>query len=170
LTVDGQDLVQKFDVLPDPRLTTTAAEWAAQREFQLEVLDLLGQVNHALDRIDGLRIDLQRWRERSDGAAHSSAVTAISMALGEIRSELIDVNMRGAQLWPSGLHEKLNALFDSADGADYAPTRQAREVLQMYREQFAGIEGRLQGLVANEIADLNRQIAGSALPALHLAP
>ena len=32
--------------------------------------------------------------------------------LGAIRAKLIDVNMKQAQLWPSGLHEKLNALLD----------------------------------------------------------
>jgi hypothetical protein len=53
---------------------------------------------------------------------------------------LIDVDYRGAQLWPSGLHEKLNALFDTVDSGDHAPARQAREV-------FAVLSGQLDRLL-----------------------
>ncbi len=46
---------------------------------------------------------------------------------------LIDVHYPEAQLHAVGLQEKLNALFEFVDSADYAPARQASQVLDELR-------------------------------------
>ena len=58
-----------------------------------------------------------------------------------LRGALIDADYRGAQLWPSGLHEKLNALFDAVDSGDRAPARQARDV-------YAALDAQVEELAA----------------------
>ena len=57
--------------------------------------------------------------------------------------------MKQSQLWPSGLHEKLNAMLDSLDGADSAPPQQARDV-------FAELTAELDELIG-KLRDINRE-------------
>jgi len=169
LTVDGVAETRSFEVLIDPRIFTSQADLRAQREFQLEVLNALSRTNSTIDRIDAFISQVSIWTTRTDSAAVREAADASNAELSELRSKLIDVHMKGSQLWPSGLHERLNALFDSVDGADYAPTRQAREVLAMYNKQLAAIDDRLAKLQATNVAELNEAIEKTGLPVVGLA-
>jgi hypothetical protein len=49
--------------------------------------------------------------------------------LDAVKNVLIDVHFPEAQLYAVGMQEKLNALFEFVDSADYAPPEQALEVL-----------------------------------------
>jgi hypothetical protein len=84
--------------------------------------------------------------------------------LDELAPRLIDVHMKGAQLWPSGLHEKLNALFDTVDGADYAPPVQTREVFGELNAELQEVIGWLRNLNAEGVAELRRAIEATGLP------
>jgi hypothetical protein len=126
LEAGGHRQTQPFDLLPDPRVAAGARALAEQFAFLKEILGRLATVNRTINEIDAA---LARGAAPKRGAE-----------LRAIRGALIDVNYRGAQLWPSGLHEKLNALFDTVDSGDRAPSRQTREV-------FAVLSGQLDGLV-----------------------
>jgi hypothetical protein len=126
---------QPFELLPDPRLAVGARALEEQLAFLKEILGALGTVNRTINEIDALLAQLALPGTRA-GAAASKRRRA---ELRAIRGALIDVDYRGAQLWPSGLHEKLNALFDAVDSGDYPPSRQAREV-------FAVLAGQLDRL------------------------
>jgi hypothetical protein len=164
LTCDGQTVDQSFEILPDPRLLTTADDWQAQRDFLLDVLDRLAETNRTIDAIDGLLAQIAIWKSRTQETAVQDAATACEIQLQEMRSALIDVHMKGSQLWPSGLHEKFNALLDSVDGADYAPPQQARDVFAELGHQLAEITSRLKQMPNKELATLNRAIAEAGLP------
>jgi hypothetical protein len=129
LEAGGRGQTQPFDLLPDPRVAASARALAEQHAFLKEILGRLGTVNRTINEIDTL-------------LAPGARVTAAKRRaeLRAIRGVLIDVDYRGAQLWPSGLHEKLNALFDTVDSGDHAPARQAREV-------FAVLSGQLDRLL-----------------------
>ncbi|HMM43291.1 MAG TPA: hypothetical protein PKA95_15470 [Thermomicrobiales bacterium] len=77
---------------------------------------------------------------------------------------MIDVNIHQSQLWPSGIHEKLGALLDSVDGADYAPPQQAREVFAELNEQLDAARARLEEVEGAEVRALNDAIAAAGLP------
>lgn len=119
LAVGGRSQTQRFEILPDPRVKTKAAALRAQFEFLKTVLGTLGRVNSLINKID------------ASGAKAAA-----------IRGALIDVNYSQAQLWASGLHEKLNALFDTVDSGDFAPARQAREVYAMLAAQLDELDAR----------------------------
>jgi small-conductance mechanosensitive channel len=114
--------------------------------------------------IDGLLAQVGIWKARTDKAPILDAARACETELQNMRSALIDVNMKGSQLWPSGLHEKFNALLDSADGADYAPPQQARDVFDELAHQLKEITERLNQVHNEEIATLNSAIEQAGLP------
>ena len=170
LTAGDVTEAQEFEVLPDPRISTSQSDLQAQHDFQLQILDALATTNKSIDSIDGMLAQISLWTVRMSASTVLERALACSLELNDLRSKLIDVHMKGAQLWPSGLHERLNALFDSVDGADYAPPRQAREVFAMYQGQIAEIGEQLDKLQRGRIAELNEAIQETGLPMVGLTP
>ncbi len=107
LVAGDQCSSQPFRLLLDPRVTTSAADLVAQRDMLLEICERISQNN-------GLVNQLAKRR----GDAGVEALLPLMMNVGYTES----------QLYASGLHEKLNALFESVDSADFAPPQGAREV------------------------------------------
>ncbi|MDP9369640.1 MAG: glycosyl hydrolase, partial [Chloroflexota bacterium] len=165
LSVDGCSQEQEFEILPDPRIETGLEELAAQRDMLLQIRDSLSRTNAMIDRIDAALVQVAAWETRLDDVAVREAADAVTSELQAMRSQLIDVNMKQSQLWPSGLHEKFNALLDSVDGADYAPPQQARDVYAELVGQLDGLDTRLREVNATTLARLNDAIkATSRLP------
>ncbi|CAN5549932.1 hypothetical protein BH09CHL1_BH09CHL1_16680 [soil metagenome] len=166
LSANGTEQTQSFELLLDPRVQTSAADLTAQRDYLLDVTAALGRTNALIDTIDTLRAQLGPWKTR---LAEPNNVAAIETELNALRGLLIDVNIRGSQLWPSGLHEKFNALLDSADGADYAPPKQAVDVFAELSAQLDGLSNRLDSLSTGAIAELNSAIEEAGLPTVGIS-
>jgi len=166
LTVDGVSTERTFDVLPDPRIQTSTEDLVAQRDFQREIVARLSQSNELVNTVDGLLAQIAPWTTRSDDPGVVAAVAAARDELQAIRPLLIDVYRKGAQLYPTGVHEKLVALLDSTDEADYAPPRQAREVFAVLSEQIDGLAARVAGLDEGKIGALNAAISAAGVRTL----
>lgn len=130
LTVGGQSHSQPITIKPDPRVTTSQDDLEAQRDMLFEIRDRLSQNNELINRLVMLRDQVDSWAGRSDDANVQKAAGAVRDDLSQLLPKLIDVKIHESQLHPSGLHEKLNALFESVDSADYAPPKQARDVFK----------------------------------------
>ena len=159
LTVDGHSQTQAFEVLPDPRIAASPEDLTAQRDMLLQhprqlVADERGDQRDSTPCLPRPRSGRSAPPTRRS-APRPSAVTS---ELGAIRAKLIDVNMKQAQLWPSGLHEKFNALLDSVDGADYAPPQQARDVYAELCAQLDELIGHLRDVDETRLAKLNETI------------
>ena len=163
LTVDGQSQTQSFEVLPDPRIAASPEELTAQRDMLLSIRDSLSRTNKAVNALDVVAAQVALWTERTTDPAVSATAGDITSELSAIRAKLIDVNMKQSQLWPSGLHEKFNALFDSVDGADYAPPQQARDVYAELSAQLDELIGKLRDIDKTRMAKLNEMIQAAGL-------
>jgi hypothetical protein len=163
LASGGFSAAQTFEVLPDPRIQTSTEDLTAQRDFQREIVGYWSRVNELVNAVDAALAQIGPWKSRTDEVKVIAAFAALDRELLAIRPLLIDVYRKGAQLYPTGIHEKLNALLDSTDAADYAPPRQARDVVAQLAEQIAGLEERFRGLETTLVADLNRVIEEAGL-------
>ena len=170
LTSGERSQTHSFDILPDPRIKTSAGDLEAQFKFLNEILAKLVTVNETINDIDAMQEQVanltRRTEERARSANLRKAANGLRRELAAIHGALIDVNMSQAQLWACGLHEKLNALFDTVDSGDFAPARQTREV-------FAVISGQLDTLLARWrkarerlLPALNRIAAKTKLPVI----
>ncbi|MDP9364602.1 MAG: glycosyl hydrolase [Chloroflexota bacterium] len=168
LAVGEATLTQPFELLPDPRHPAPPEALREQFDFLVEIRDRLAETNGLINRVEAARAQTAGLLRRADAAADvapvKEAAEALAACLLEVETALIDVNMRQAQLWPSGLHEKLNALFDAVDSVDAAPTRQTREVFALLGEHLDGVKRRLGGEVTEKIADLEGRVAAAWLP------
>ena len=164
LTVGDVSQTQPFEVVLDPRVTTSAEDLAEQRDFLLEVRDRLSATNELLNQVDSVRDQLKLWSTRDLDPAISSQINELSATLDGMRAELIDVRWGGPQLWPTGVHEKLGAILESADSADFAPPKQARDVYEQLSAQLDDLRQRFDNLQQSQLAALNNAIQAANLP------
>lgn len=173
LTVGEHRLVLPFEIEPDPRITASWEDLQAQFELLQGIIEKLSLTNVTINQIDALLAQAKVWEQRTAGLAGGEAVRrALAGLQGElhaIRGTLIDVHMQEAQLWPSGLHEKFNALFDAVDSADYVPTGQSREVFAELSAQLDELVERLRRVLDEQGGALNAAIRDAGLAPIGLS-
>jgi uncharacterized membrane protein YccC len=170
LTVGERSQTHLFDILPDPRIKTSAGDLEAQFLFLKAILGKLVTVNATINAIDAMQEQMANLARRMEGRARSATLRRASSELRDelaaIRGALIDVNYSQAQLWGSKLHEKLNALFDTVDSGDFAPARQTREVFALVSAQLDTLLARWRKVCERLVPALNRTAAKAKLPVI----
>ena len=166
LVVGGATYAQPILVLADPRLSTSPEAFAAQRDLLLEIRDRLTQNNRLINRLLRLKRQVNGWTARCDEATAVATGESICAQVDAMLPLMINTGISESQLYPSGLHEKFNALFESVDSADYAPPRQAYEVMAKLSAELDGHVATVDGELADMVAGFNAAIAQLGLPAL----
>ncbi len=165
LDAGGVSQTHSFEILPDPRVAAGAEELAEQFAFLKEILAQLKTVNVTINDIDALLAQTALLDRRAKGPVKPAAAR-LAAELRSIRGALIDVHYNGAQLHGSGLHEKLNSLFDTVDSGDYAPSRQARDVFEVLCGQLGKLTLRWNAARKERLPALNAALAKAKLPAV----
>ena len=171
LTIGERSQTQSFDILPDPRIKTSAADLEAQFVFLNAILAKLVTVNVTLNEIDAMLEQVANPRRAGPRKARAPRPctrqsSALHGELAAIRCALIDVNCSQAQLWACGLHEKLNALFDTVDSGDFAPARQTRECSPRFPVSWRSLLARWRNARERLLPALNRIAAKAKLPVI----
>ena len=166
LAVAGESVSQRFEVRADPRVETAREDFERQFEMLLAIRDRLSQNNELVNRLVRLRRQVGAWAARSDDEALKAAAAAIASEVEERLPELINVGFTESQLYPSGLHEKFNALFDSVDSADYAPPQQARAVFAQLSDELDGQLNYARADLGETVSDFNARIRELGLEAV----
>ena len=126
LVANGASSEQPFTLLPDPRVETSAEDFAAQRDMLLDICERITQNNRLVNQL-----------AQNRGQDGVEALLPLMMNVGYTES----------QLYASGLHEKFNALFESVDSADFAPPQGAYEVFAELCDKLDEYAGVVAGLV-----------------------
>ena len=178
LEVGAQSQEQAFEVLPDPRASASAADYAAQFAFVTEVRDLLSRTHRAIGRVRALRGQLDTLRSRLNGDAagggealrqaiddFDGAMTAIEEALYQTRNE----SRQDPLNFPIRLNDKLSSLMRLVAGSDAAPTTQALAVKEELGGRARKQLARLDTLWEEALPALNARIRESGMGMLYLA-
>lgn len=167
LDVGDWSATERFEILPDPRIATSTEDLAAQHAFLGDILARLVVVNETINAVDFVRDQLalleRRLAEARPSDAAAAEVAAVARDAAALRARLIDVNYSQSQLWPSGLHEKFNSLFDTTDSADAAPTAQARGVFGVLCGQLDDALERWRALREDRLPPLSASLAATGL-------
>ncbi|MEZ4669525.1 MAG: glycosyl hydrolase [Anaerolineae bacterium] len=143
LKVGKQVLSQSFMVLPDPRISASQADLDAQRDLLLQIRDKMSETNHAINQIRYLRQQVDEWTKRSEGHAQAEAIKEAGKTLNEklkaIEDPLIVPGLKSQHHilnYGVRLSAKLESLVPIVSSADFAPTKQAREVFTALSRQI----------------------------------
>ena len=177
LSADGKTLTQTFEVKPDPRLTTTSADYAKQLELGLKIRDKLSETNNAILQIRDVRKQvedlLKRVKDQANFKVINDAGTALNKNLTTIEEALYQTKNQSSQdplNYPIRLNNKLAALGGVVGGAEAAPNAQSYVV---YDELVAQIDAQLQKLaqiMKSEVPAFNQLVRDQNIPAVVVKP
>jgi photosystem II stability/assembly factor-like uncharacterized protein len=177
LTVDGKSYTQPFEIKPDPRLTTTPADYAKQFELGLKIRDKLTETHNAIIQIRDVRKQVEDLLKRVAGQPNfkviNDAGTALNKNLTAIEEALYQTKNQSNQdplNFPIRLNNKLAALGGVVASAEAAPTAQAYAV---YDEVVAGIDAQLQKLaqlMRSDVPAFNQLVRDQNIPAVVVKP
>jgi hypothetical protein len=152
LTVNGKASETEFEILKDPRTSGTMADITEQFDFLISVRDKLSETNNAVKKIRTAREQINRVNEPLKGKEGMKDINDLANVILEdmrrVEEALYQTKNRSGQdplNFPVRLNNKLAALASEADGSDFKPTIQVKEV---YKE--------ISGKIDEQFRNLNR--------------
>ena len=164
LAVGDKTQSASFTVTKDPRLGTTASDYAAQFALHKELVGSLSSLNKAVNRLRTMKRQLGDFAGRTADAPRGlcNKANAIVEKLSAIEGILVDpkrMSARDVLRHPAGLNDTLLDLVAMATTADAAPTTQTKAVSQEIIGKVDAQIARLDALAKGEVAQLNAAIA-----------
>jgi hypothetical protein len=177
LTVDGQTMTETFEVKSDPRLNTTAADYAKQLDLALKIRDKLTETHNAIIEIRDVRKQVEDLLKRVSGQPNAKPIndagTALNKNLTAIEEALYQTKNQSSQdplNFPIRLNNKLAALGGVVAGSETPPNDQSYVV---YDEVVAQIDAQLQKLsqiMKSDVPAFNQLVKDQSIPAVIVKP
>jgi hypothetical protein len=173
LSYKGETKTATFDILADPRSSSTPAQLQAQLDFLLSVSDKLSETNLAIKRIRTSRAQINTFVAKVKDMESMKAVvdtsTYILDKLTAIEEKLYQTKSKSGQdplNFPVRLNNKLGHLNSLAGYGDYQPTDQAvafmKEVSGLIDIQL----DKLAIILKDDIAMFNRLVREQSVDAV----
>jgi photosystem II stability/assembly factor-like uncharacterized protein len=177
LTVDGKSLTESFEVKPDPRLATTAADYAKQLELALRIRDKVSETHNAIIKIRDVRkqVDdlLKRVKDQPGFKVVSDAGTALNKNLLAVEETLFQTKNQSSQdplNFPIRLNNKLAALAGVVSGGEFAPTDQSYTVNEELSSQIDAQLRKLDQIIKTDLPAFNQLVKEQNIPAVVVRP
>jgi Sortilin, neurotensin receptor 3, len=165
LTVGDWSMTQPFELVKDPRVTTSDADLAEQFELLLRIQAKLSETATAVNRIRAVRKQIADWTARLDGDERAddfrSAAAGLLDELTAIEHQLVQVEFTsdGDSLnYREMLFEKLGGLTPIVGSADARPTVQSHRVYAKLAGQIDEQIAALGMLLGDGLAGVNSRL------------
>jgi photosystem II stability/assembly factor-like uncharacterized protein len=178
LTANGKTETSKFEVLKDPRISTTPEQFAAQLELSLQMRDKLSRTNETVVQIREVRKQVEELTARLEAGPQSEKTKqildqakSISSAMTEIEEALYQTKSRASEdplNFPVRLNNKLAALLSDLESSDTQPTSSEQEV---YEDLATEINAQLKSwnqMMDVKIPTFNKNVKDADVPAVTL--
>jgi hypothetical protein len=177
LTVDGKVFQEELVVKADPRLSSSAADYAKQLDLSLKIRDKVSETHEAIVQIREVRrqIDdlLKRVKDHSSFKPVGEAGSTLTRNLTAIEETLYQTKNRSNQdplNYPIRLNNKLAALGGVVSSGESAPTDQAYAVYDELVSQIDSELLKLNQLVKNDLPAFNQLVKQQNIPAVVVRP
>ena len=159
---------QPFEVVNDPRVTTSLEDLAAQQALLLHIRDRVSAVHRAVIRLREVRGQVEGWKKRAaDHAAIIAQADEILQKLAAIEDVLYlpgDHKMTYGLIVPPRLNQLLATMIPLIASADAAPTEAARELVAVYEEKIDAELAKLETVLTEEVGRFNDLVRAANLP------
>jgi photosystem II stability/assembly factor-like uncharacterized protein len=167
LTAAGASSTQPFAIRRNGAVPgVTDADLQEQFALAREINGKVSAANAAVVRIRELKTQIaDRTGKSSDGALKAAGQT-LTDKLTAVEGEIYQYRNRSSQdplNFPIRLNNKLAALQGIVESADYKPTAQSYTVFKELSSRLDQELARLDGLVKNDLAALNTQLAAQSI-------
>jgi hypothetical protein len=173
LTVGERVETRSFQVLADPRLSTTQTELEASYRLARSIWESITTAHQAIralrdvrQQVDGLVGRLEKAGQGNGLAAAAKSLneklTAVEEALNQTQAE----SSQDVLNFPSRLDGQLLALLGVVEGADAPPTDGARELFAALRAELDRHLASLRAILDTDLAGFNEQARAGGVPAV----
>lgn len=169
LTVGDVSRDVEFEVIADPRSSSTAADYRAQFDFIMEAKELLSTTHAEIRKVRQLRTQLEALTARLEKTAPSDSriaalldeISALTDTIDPIEEALYQTQNESRQdplNYPIRLNNKLTSLMNTVDVGDARPTAGAIAVRDELREAIRSELGQLEAVWDEHVPALNSEI------------
>jgi hypothetical protein len=170
LITGKQNLIQKFELLKDPRISTTKKDFEQQFGLLINIGSGITKTHQTVNSIRKLKIQINHWKPIvSNFGNHKKVLKQIDLAcerLTEIEANLIQIGISrpGTDRWldrwnvPGKISDKLTELISVVASADSKPTKQSVEVFSELSISLEKQIDEFKKVQKNNIEPLNQLI------------
>jgi photosystem II stability/assembly factor-like uncharacterized protein len=164
LTYNGSSREAPLEVVKDPRLPNSDADYKEQFDFLMSVRDEVSRANGAVAKIGALRKDLEYLKGK--GESNPALVERIGKFESELSRIENNIHMTKNQSRQDPLNygirinNRLAFLMADSQRGDYPPTDQSKEFFQEVRAELETELRALDQLVGSEIQGINDVVRG----------
>ncbi len=162
LTAGESIIEQEFEIIPDPRLKTTPAEYREQFDFLIRVRDKVSEAHQAIRDIRSLREDINYLEQKlADDPAYEEVLEKARKLDEEMKVIENNIHMTKNQSYQDPLNygirvnNRLAFLMADQQRGDYPPTDQARAVRQELSQELDGYLQNLDTLFDSSLKAIN---------------
>ena len=178
LAVGDTVQTRSFEILPDPRLAITQADFEAQFQLWKSVRDELSRTNEAIDTVRRIQRQALEAAARarqtaaidaSAGDAIASTARALNAQLDGVEAELTQIEREGPSDMlrvPTKLDGHLGGLISGLALGDAAPTTAMKELFEQLSGQVDEQLSRLQAVIDEDVRAFNELVSQAQLPAV----
>jgi len=177
LTVDGSTMTATFEVRADPRLTTTAADYAKQLDLSLKIRDKLNETHNAIIQIRDVKKQVDDLVKRLAGQPNSKPIADAGAALikkmTEVEEALYQTKNQSSQdplNFPIRLNNKLAALGGVVSQAEAGPNEQSYAVYEELAAQITAELQKLGQIMKSDVPAFNQLVRDQNIPAIMVKP
>ena len=166
LTQGERSQTRAFDLVKDPRVSATQADFDAQFGLLIAIRDKLSETHDGVNRLRSVRAQAREWANRAKGTSAerpvADAADALIAKLDGAESALIQTEYRGARdrlHLPIRWNAKLAGLAPVVSAADFAPPRQAYDVFADYSEKLDAHFAALNKTLSEDLDEFRNLLA-----------
>ena len=173
LSVDGTERTQEFQIVKDPRVAASQADFDSQFDLHISIRDKLSETHDSINKLRNIRRQVEEWEQRAESHSSAEAVASAAVPLKEklaaIENELVQVGHKGARdrlNLPVKLNRKLAEVIAVVASADFAPPKQAGEVFQDLSTRIDVQIKLLEDVVENDVFQFVSLVEELGIPAI----
>ncbi len=167
MTKDKNVYTTQLQVRPDPRSRHTPADRRAQFDLAMKLYNLLGDMTFAVDRINGVRLALDRAAAKlpvNDPLA--ARLRAASAQVDELRRKIVATKEGGAITGEERLRENLADLYGNVNNYEGRPAQTQVERTDAIAHELTDIVRDFDAWLAKEMPGINSALTTKQLTAI----
>ena len=170
MTKDNAVYETPLRVVPDPRVSFTAADRQAQFELSMKLYGMLGDMTMAVARMNQMRASLNDRAAKATDPALKSRLQAASAQVDEPRKKIVATKEGGAITGEERLREFLADLYGSVVRYEGRPSQTQVERTEALKRELADVVKSFDDWTAAELPKINSDLSAGKLDQITMLP
>jgi photosystem II stability/assembly factor-like uncharacterized protein len=173
ITYKGQSSEADVEIISDPKISASPAEWAAQQEFLMKAGDQFDELHKSVNRMRQVKKQIETINEslkdQPDAKELIQSGKELIKKIDQWESNLVEPRSKNFQdviNFPSKLNAEFLQLRGVADAHDPRLTKGVQDRARDVEAEWAKYKQQMNELIQKDIHNYNRQFKDKNLPAV----